>query len=158
MGKKIISKNKEGLFNYEILETFEAGIVLTGAEVRSVKGSQISLKGSYASLDHNNEAWLANTYIAPYKPAAGHQTNYQPDRRRKLLLHKKEISALIGKSKQKGLTIIPISVYTINGLIKVDLALARGRTKIDKREAIKKREVQKRIRQAIKEPRRRGDF
>jgi len=142
----LIKKNKEGLFDYEILESFEAGIVLRGPEVKAVKLGQISLKGSYASLDGNQELWLVNCHISPYAPARGQQQAYNPTRPRKLLLHKKEITALLGKSKQKGLTIIPISVYTKKGLIKLDIGLARGKTKIDKRENIKKRETEREIR------------
>lgn len=148
--RKIIKKNKEGLFNYETLETYQAGIVLSGPEVKSVKGNQISLKGSYVSLDKNGEAWLANAHISPYKPAHGVQTKYDPTQKRKLLLRRKELDALIGKSKQKGLTIIPVCVYTVRSLIKLDIAIARGKTNIDKRESIKKREVDRQVRQAMK--------
>jgi len=145
-----ITKNKEGLFNYEVLETFQAGIVLTGAETKAVKSGQISLKGSYVSINPQEEVWLVNCHISAYKPAQGHQLNYDPIRKRKLLLHKQEIKSLLGKGKQKGLTIIPISVYTIKRLIKVDIALARGKSKIDKRETIKKREAAREIKQIMK--------
>lgn len=148
--RKIIKKNKEGLFNYEIIETYQAGIVLSGPEVKSTKGKQISLKGSYVSIDKNAEAWLVNAHISHYKPAKAVQEKYDPDQNRKLLLRRQELTALVGKSKQKGLTIIPVCVYTVRGLIKVDIALARGRTKIDKRESIKKREVSRQIRQTLK--------
>jgi SsrA-binding protein len=147
---KYITKNKNGLFNYEVIETYQAGIVLSGPEVKSVKLGQISLKGSYATIDPNGEVWLVKAHISPYKPAVGAQKNYDPDQRRKLLLRKKEISSLIGKHKQKGLTIVPINVYTKRGLIKVDIALARGKTKIDKRETIKKREVKREIQRTLK--------
>ncbi len=150
MNRKLINKNKEGLFNYEVLDNYQAGIVLSGPEVKSVKNSQISLKGSYISIDSNSEAWLINSHISAYKPAKNAQLNYDTDQKRKLLLHKKEISSLIGKSKQKGLTIIPVSVYTVNGLIKLDIALARGKSNIDKRENIKKREVNRQIRRSLK--------
>ena len=133
-----ITKNKTGLFNYEPLENFQAGVVLTGAEVKAIRLGHINLKGSYIQIDAHNEVWLISCYIAPYKPAAGAQTAYDPYRRRKLLLNKKEIASLIGQSKQKGLTIIPTSVYTNKGLIKVDLAVARGKKTIDKRDSIKK--------------------
>ncbi len=150
MSKKIINQNKGGLFNYEVIETYQAGIVLTGPEVKSVKGGQIGLKGSYVSIDGQSELWLVNCHIARYKPAQNVQANYQPERQRKLLLRKKEINSLIGKSKQKGLTIIPTAVYTIKGLIKVDIALAKGKTKIDKRESIKKREINREISSSLK--------
>jgi len=147
---KLINKNKQALFDYEILEHWKAGIVLSGPEVKSVKKGQISLSSSFIQIDSKNEAWLVNSYIAPYKPAAGVQTGYDPNHRRKLLLNKKEIASIIGKKSQKGLTIVPISVYTDKRLIKVEIGLARGKTKIDKREAIKKREVQREIRGTLK--------
>ncbi len=146
----VIIRNKEGLFSYEVLETFEAGLALTGPEVKAVKNGQISLKGSYVTIDAKMEAWLINCHIAAYKPAQGQQKNYEPTQKRKLLLHKKEISALIGKGKQKGLTIIPVSVYTKKRLVKVEIALARGKSKIDKRESIKKRESDREIRRVMK--------
>ncbi|MFA5047954.1 MAG: SsrA-binding protein SmpB [Patescibacteria group bacterium] len=145
-----IAKNKTGLFNYEPLEKFQAGLVLTGAEVKAIRLGHINLKGSYIQIDGHNEVWLINCYIAPYKPAAGHQVAYDPYGRRKLLLNKKEIASLIGQSKQKGLTIIPTSVYTNKGLIKIDLAVARGKKTIDKRATIKKREQNREISRTLK--------
>lgn len=147
---KIIQDNKEANFNYQFLETFEAGLVLTGPEVKSAKAGQISLRGSYVSIGPEGEAWLVNCHISAYQPARGQQADYDPERRRKLLLHKKEIDSLIGKSRQKGLTIVPTSVYTKKGLIKLGLALARGKSQRDKRETIKKREVQREIKNAYK--------
>jgi len=149
MGKQI-KTNKQGLFNYEVIHTYQAGIVLSGPEVKSVKGGNISLKGSYVSIDHNSEAWLVNAHISPYKPARNVQLKYDPEQKRKLLLRKKEIDSLIGKTKQKGLTIVPVSVYTIRGLIKLDIALARGKTAIDKREKIKKREADRQVQRSLK--------
>ncbi len=146
----IIAKNKNALFNYEVLETYQAGIVLSGPEVKSVKTGHIQLKGSYVTIDANQEVWLIGAYISPYKPAAHSQTSYHPNQRRKLLLNKKEINSLMGKTKQKGLTIIPISVYTNKRLIKIDLALARGKTRVDKRETIKKRETAREINRALR--------
>lgn len=147
----LIVKNKEALFNYEALEKFQAGIVLSGPEVKSVKKGQISLKGAYVTIDKNNEIWLINAHISPYLPAKGKQEKYEPIRARKLLLNKKEISSLIGKTRQKGLTIIPVSVYTKKRLIKMEIALARGKSKIDKREQIRKRESQREIRRTLKQ-------
>lgn len=148
---KRLADNRSGLFNYEVIETYQAGIVLTGAEVKSAKGGRVSLKGSYVRLDGNGEAWLIGCSIAPYGPAKGNQQNYLPDHPRKLLLRKKELSAIIGKNKQKGLTIIPTSVYTKKGLVKVDIALARGKTQADKREKIRKRETERQIRRTLKQ-------
>lgn len=147
---KIIVKNKEGLFDYEILETWQAGVVLSGPEVKAAKAGQIGLKGSFIQLDSRNEPWLTNVYIAPYKPAKTQQAGYDPYQRRKLLLTKREIDSIIGRKAQKGLTIIPISVYTKRRLIKVEIGLARGKRKIDKRESIKKREMQREIRGTLK--------
>ncbi len=147
---KTIITNKEGLYSYEVLEKFQAGLVLTGPETKSVKLGQVSLKGSFIQIDSKNEAWLVNSYVGAYKPAKGHQIGYEPERRRKLLLNRKEIDSLIGKKQQKGLTIIPISIYTNRRLVKVEIALAKGKTKIDKRESIKKREVQREISRTLK--------
>jgi len=151
MNKKILAKNTEGLFNYEIMDKLTAGIVLSGPEVKSIKNSRLSLKGSYIRIDHDSEAWLINCHVAPYEPAKNVQMGYDPQKPRKLLLRKKEISSLIGKSKQKGLTIIPTSVYNNKGLIKVEIALVKGKTKVDKRESIKKREVDRQIKRTLKQ-------
>lgn len=145
-----ITTNKKALHDYQVLEKLEAGIVLSGPEVKSVKAGQINLKGSYISIDNNSEVWLVNTHIPPYKPAAASQTNYQPTRRRKLLLQKKEIDYLRGKSKEKGLTILPISVYTKGSLIKLEIGLVRGKKQYDKRVTIKKREIDREIRRKLK--------
>lgn len=148
---KVIIKNKEALFNYEALETFRAGIVLSGPEVKSVKKGQISLKGSYVTIDRNNEIWLINAHISPYLPARGEQGKYEPARARKLLLNKKEIESLLGSGRQKGLTIIPVSIYTKKRLIKVEIALARGKSRVDKREKVKKREARREIQRTLKQ-------
>lgn len=148
---KTFATNREGLYNYEVVEKFEAGIVLIGAEVKSIKGGRVSIKGSYVRIDNNGEAWIINCNIGAYGPAKGSLQNYQPDKPRKLLLHKKELASLIGKNKQKGLTIIPTCVYTKKGLVKVEIALAKGKTKIDKREQIKKREAERQINRTLKQ-------
>ena len=148
---KIIITNKEGLFGNEVLEKWQAGIVLSGPETKAVKLGQASLKGSFIQIDSKGEAWLVNAYIGPYKPAKGQQTGYDPSKKRKLLLNRKEIDAMIGKKAQKGLTIIPISLYTNRRLVKAEIALVRGKTKLDKRETIKKREVQREIRRTLKQ-------
>lgn len=146
----VITKNKEGFFNYEVIDKWQAGIVLTGPEVKSVKAGQISLKGAFVTLDPKGELWLVNAYVAPYQPAKAVQAGYDPYKRRKLLLNKREIDSIIGKNAQKGLTIIPISVYTNRRLVKLEIGLARGKTKIDKRESIKKREITREIRRSLK--------
>lgn len=148
---KQIINNKQGAFNYEILETIEAGLVLSGAEVKTIKSGRMSLKGSYVTLDHTNQAWLVGAHVPAYAPAAGHQQNYDPDHRRKLLLHKKQLDHLRGATSEKGLTIIPTSVYTKRRLIKVSIALAKGKTLVDKRQTIKRREVDRQIRRTLKQ-------
>jgi len=144
-----LARNKKGLFNYEILEKKEAGLVLTGAEVKSVKNGQINLKGSYITIK-GGEVFLIGAHISPYKPAYGKQKDYTPTQDRKLLLHKKEIDRLQGKMTSEGLTIIPISVYTKSNLIKVEIGLAKGKKKYEKRETIKNRDIDRRIRDHLK--------
>lgn len=146
-----LATNKKGLHDHSVIEDFEAGIVLTGAEVKSVKAGQINLKGSYISIDGKDEAWLIGAHVSAYKPAAGRQKNYQPDRKRKLILHKKEIDYLRGREKEKGLTILPISVYTKGSLIKVKLALVKGRKLHDKREMLKKKSLDRDIRRTMRQ-------
>lgn len=146
-----IITNKQGLHHYEILEKYEAGIVLTGPEVKSLKSSRVNFRGSYITIDENNEAWLMNCHIAPYPPASGSQKNYDPLRRRKLLLSKKEIITLKTKVRQPGLTIIPISVYTKGSLVKIEIGLGRGKKQWDKREKIRRREQDREIRRRMKQ-------
>lgn len=129
--------NRQARANYEILETFEAGLVLTGDEVKSVKAGNLNLKGCYAVLQ-GGEIFLKNCHISPYK--FGKHEGYEPTRTRKLLMHKKEIAVITGKLAQKGLTFVPLSVYSRNNKIKVELGIARGKKLHDKREDIKKRE------------------
>lgn len=143
------AKNKKGLFNYEILETFEAGVVLTGAETKSVKKGSVSMAGGYASI-YKGEVFLKNIHISKYEHA-GAQPGYEPTRTRKLLLHKREINSLIGKLKQKGLTLVPISLYSSKRRVKVKLALGKGKTLFDKRETIKKRDSDRKSRALMNE-------
>ncbi|MFA4936935.1 MAG: SsrA-binding protein SmpB [Patescibacteria group bacterium] len=144
-----LADNKKALFNFNIQEKFEAGLVLQGAEVKSAKRGSINLQGSYV-IPKQGELWLVGAHIAPYAPARGVQKNYEPKRDRKLLLHQKELSYLLGKGRVKGLTIVPISVYTTHGMVKVEIAVAVGKNKYDKRVAIKKREVNREIRRSLK--------
>ncbi|MFH2105375.1 MAG: SsrA-binding protein SmpB [Parcubacteria group bacterium] len=150
-----LAHNKRARFDYEILETYEAGIVLTGAEVKSVRQKNISLKGAYATInntgpEHSPEAWLINAHISAYQPA-GPQPDYDPTRSRKLLLHKKEVQRLIGKKNERGLTLLPLSFYTKKSRIKVGLGLGKGKKKFDKREDIKKKDDKRRMQRALKE-------
>ena len=148
---KILADNKRAYYDYEILEKYEAGIVLSGPEVKSIKAGRINLKGSYISIDKNKQIFLVNCHIAPYPPASAIQQDYNPTENRKLLLAKKEISSLAGKLQQKGLTSLPLKVYTKNGLIKVEIALVKGKKKWDKKELIKKRDIDRKIKQKMKQ-------
>ena len=146
---KVIIENKKAYFNYQILEKFEAGISLIGQEVKSIKSGRINLAGAYVVLK-NGQVYLVGCHIPPYQPKNA-PPDYNPERFRKLLLKKSEIKYLIGKVKQKGLTLVPLKVYTKRGKIKVEFGIAKGLKKVDKRELIKKREVERRIRKALKE-------
>jgi len=142
-----LAENKKARFDFEILETYEAGIALTGQEVKSAKKSALSLKGSFVTF-HKNEAMLTNLHITKY-PQAGALPEYDPTHSRRLLLHKREVGYLRGKFMEAGLTIIPLKVYTKNHLIKVEIAVARGRHKYDKRAVVKKRDLDREVRKAI---------
>ena len=144
----ILAENKKAYFDYEIIEKFEAGIVLTGQEVKSIKSGRVNLAGSYVVFK-NEEAHLLNAKVPPYQPKNA-PADYDPAGLRKLLLKKSEIKYLIGKSKQKGLTLIPLRVYTKRRKIKLEFGIGRGRKKADKRELIKKREAEREIRRAFK--------
>lgn len=143
-----LATNKKALFDYELLEKFEAGLVLKGYEAKSIKAGQLNLKGSYVTFD-KNQAYISHMHISKYKPS-GHLLDYIPDIRRKLLLKKKEIGYLQSKSEEKGLTIIPTKVYTKNRFIKVEIAVARGKKLFDKRESIKKRELDREFNRTLK--------
>ncbi len=144
----VLLKNKKAKFEYEILDKYEAGIKLSGFEVRSLREKKGSLNGSFVTV-RGNEAFLTNAYIPPFQPQNTPE-DYDPYRARKLLLSKKEISELIGKEKQKTLTIVPISVYTKGDLIKLEIAVSRGKKKFDKRENIKKRDTERDVRREFK--------
>ena len=146
---KIITQNKKAYYNYEILEKFKAGISLIGQEVKSIKLKRINLTGSYVILK-NEEVFLVGCNIPAYQPKNAPK-DYNPERWRKLLLKKSEIKHLIGKVKQKGLTLIPLKVYTKRGKIKIEFAIAKVKKKFDKRELIKKREFKKEKEKLLKE-------
>jgi SsrA-binding protein len=142
------AENRKARFDYEILEKYEAGIELLGTEVKSVRGGKMSLEGSFAIV-RGGECFLINANIPPYQPKNA-PTDYDPLRNRKLLLTKKENTALSGSEKNKSLTIVPISVYNKNRKIKVEIALVKGKKKYDKRETIKKRETNREMRRQYK--------
>ena len=142
------AENRKARFNYEILEKYETGIELLGTEVKSVRGGQMSLEGAFVII-RGGEAFLINANIPPFQPKNAPK-NYDPLRNRKLLLTKKEIAELAGSEKNKSLTIVPISVYNKNRKIKVEIALVKGKKKLDKRETIKKRETDRELRREYK--------
>jgi SsrA-binding protein len=145
---KILSENKKARFSFDIIEKFEAGIVLTGQEVKSIKSGRINIASSYVTFQ-DEEAFLVNAKIPPYQPKNA-PSDYNPERKRKLLLKKKEIKYLIGKSQEKNLTLIPIKVYIKKRKIKIEFGLARGKKEINKKEQIKKLEEERRIRRILK--------
>lgn len=144
----IIAVNRKASFDYEILQTYEAGIGLLGLEVKSVKSGRMNLTGSFAVI-RQGEAWLVNADIPPYQPK-NTPPEYDPARPRKLLLHRRELKELIGKTAQKGLTLVPLKVYTKGPRIKIEIGLARRRKKYNKRERIREREDQRKIERALK--------
>jgi SsrA-binding protein len=150
---KILASNKKVSFDYHILEVFEAGIVLLGHEVKSLRLGQANLKGGYISFNNNKkgvpEAHLINCHIPLYK-RAGKIDDYNPERPRKILLKKKELSYLMGKKMEKGLTVVPVKVYTKNSFIKLEIAVVKGKKLFDKREDIKKRDLDRQMRSLTK--------
>lgn len=140
----VLAVNKRANFDYQILETFEAGLVLSGQEVKSAKNGRVNLKGSYVTLT-GNEPFVLNMHIAKYDKA-GALPSYDPYRTRKLLLKKKEINYLIGKKQEQGLTLVPLKLYTKRNKVKISFGLGKGKKKYDKREDIKKRELKREMR------------
>ncbi len=154
-GESLIHDNKEARFHYEILDTFEVGISLVGSEVKSLRGKNIRLKDSYVAFIRNSsgrdEAYLQNAHIAPYK--SGGYANHEPERLRKLLMHREEIDRLYGMVREKGLSLVPLKVYFKNGRVKVLIGLGRGKKLHDKRESIKKRDADLALRQSLRKSR-----
>jgi SsrA-binding protein len=143
-----VATNRSAAFRYQLLERLEAGIVLRGSEVKSLREGGVQLKDSYAEV-RDGEVWLRNMYIAPYKAAA--RENHDPERPRKLLLHRREIERLVGKTAERGLTLVPTRIYFSGPRAKVELALARGKDVRDKRRSIKERETRREIERALSE-------
>ncbi len=149
--ERTIAKNRKAFHDYEILETFEAGIELTGTEVRSLRDNNCQLTDTFA-LIRDGQAWLNNLHIAPF--ANGNIANVDPDRKRRLLLHKKQIRYLAEKTQEKGLSIVPLKIYfNDRNLVKAEIALARGKKLYDKRNSMKERDVQREIARTLKERR-----
>ena len=146
-GTKLIAENRRARRDYELLERVEAGLVLTGTEVKSARAGKVQLGQAYADI-RGGEAWLVGASIAEY--AQGGHFGHEPDRDRKLLLHRGEIDSLYGKVREKGLTLVPTRMYFKDGRVKIELALARGRERADRRRVIAERDAQRQIERALK--------
>ncbi len=147
MQEKVLCVNKKAFHDYHIEESYEAGIALQGTEVKSLRLGKANLKDSYVRIE-DGEAFLYNTHISPYP--FGHQSNHDPERTRKLLLHKREIRRLAGKIQERGYTLIPLKIYLKRGIIKIELGLAKGKTLYDKREELKRKAAAREMEKVIK--------
>ena len=147
-GIKVIATNRKARYEYSFHGTYEAGLVLMGSEIKSIRAGRVSLQEGFV-LFEGGEAWLVNVHIAPYDPAS--QQNHEPRRRRKLLLHRREIDRLQSRAQEKGYTVVPTKLYLKDGRAKVEIALARGKRQYDKRQTIAKRDSQRQVDRAIKE-------
>jgi SsrA-binding protein len=143
-----VASNRQASHRFNLLDRFEAGMVLTGTEVKSLREGKAQLKDAYATVD-DGEVWLHHVHIPPYKPAA--RDNHPPERARKLLLHRREIERLEGQTREKGLTLVPTRVYFRDGRAKVEIAVAQGKDRFDKRQAIREREVKRDMQRALRE-------
>lgn len=147
-GIKVVAQNKKARHDYHIEETFETGLVLTGTEIKSIRAGKANLKESFARIQ-NGEVFLHNMHVSPYEQ--GNQFNHDPLRTRKLLMNRKEINKLIGITKEKGYSLVPLSMYLKRGFCKLELALARGKKLYDKRETLKKKDAQRDIERGFRE-------
>ena len=143
-----VASNRQAAYRYEFLDRYEAGMVLAGTEVKALRDTGATLKDGYAAI-HDGELWLHNVHIPPYAPAS--RENHEPERDRKLLLNRSEIERIVGRIKERGLTIVPTRIYFKDGRAKVEVALARGKDRFDKREAIKERETKRDLDRALRE-------
>ncbi len=150
-GLKIVARNRKASHDYHLLDRFEAGIELTGTEIKSVRSHNVSLPRGYVQV-RNGELWLFDVHIAPYE-RAGYE-KHDPDRPRKLLLHRREINKIIGSITNKGLTMVPTKMYLKNGWAKVEVALAKGKKQYDKRAALRKRDADRQVERALREKQR----
>ena len=148
--QKIIADNRKAQHDYHLLETFEAGVALLGTEVKSIREGGVNLRDSFARIEAG-EVWIYNVHISPYRNRG--YSNHEPTRRRKLLLHRQEIRKLIGKTVERGMTLVPLRMYLKNGRVKVAISLAKGKKAHDKRETVKRREADRETRAAMKERR-----
>jgi SsrA-binding protein len=147
-GFKVVSDNRQARFQYEVLESFETGIVLQGTEVKSIRQGNVNLRDGYADIK-DGEVWLHNVHVSPHSTAS-QAFNHEPRRKRKLLMHRDEIRRLIGKVEQKGLTLVPLKMYLKSGRVKVSLGLCRGKKLHDKREDLKQKQAKREIERALK--------
>jgi len=148
VGIKIIATNRKAFHEYQFHDTYEAGLALVGSEIKSIRAGQVSLQEGFV-LFEDGEAWLVNVHIAQYEPAS--RQNHDPKRRRKLLLHRREIERLQSRVQEKGYTVVPTKLYLKDGRAKVEIALARGKKLYDKRETIAKRDSKRQVERALKE-------
>jgi SsrA-binding protein len=148
-GRKVITRNKKASHEYHLLETYDAGIVLNGSEIKSIRNNQVNIGEGFVQ-EREGELWLMGVHITPYKQSSRFE-NLDPIRPRKLLLHKKEIARIIDKLRERGLTAVPVSIYLERGFAKVEIALAKGKKLYDKRDSIAKRDVQREIQRALKD-------
>ncbi len=148
-GYKLVSDNRQARFQYEILETFEAGLVLQGTEVKAIRAGKVNLRDGFAQL-RDDEVWLYNVHISPHQ-SASQFFNHEPLRVRKLLLHRIEINKLIGKVEQKGLTIVPLKMYLKKGKVKITIGVGRGKKLHDKRDDLKKKDANREIARVMKQ-------
>jgi len=147
-GRKIVTTNRKARHDYEILDTLEAGIALMGSEIKSIRAGSVNLRESYVQA-RDEELWLVNAHIASYEQAGIY--GHEPLRPRKLLLHRREIDRLLSRVQEKGLTIIPLTMYLAKGIAKVEIAVARGKKQYDKRESLRERDTQRQIERTLRE-------
>lgn len=147
-GIKTVATNRKAYHDYTIEDKFEAGIVLIGSEIKSIRAGRVNLRDGYATIE-NGEVWMFNVHIAQYDPASRY--GHEPLRRRKLLLHRRQIARLANRMQEKGYTLVPLRIYLKNNLAKVELGLARGKRQYDKREAIAKRDDERRVQRELRE-------
>jgi SsrA-binding protein len=148
MPDKTVAVNRRARHEYAVDETLEAGIVLTGTEIKSIRAGRVSLAEAYARIEHG-EAWLIGAHIAPYEQ--GNRNNHEPTRTRKLLLHRDQIAELVGRTQAKGFTLVPLKLYIRDGMAKLELGVARGRKAYDKRRVIAERDMRRELERATKE-------
>ena len=146
--QRVVADNRKAFHDYHVLETWEAGLVLLGTEIKAIREGRVNLRDSFARVD-NGEVWLANVHISPYSHTG--YAHHEERRQRKLLMHKHEINKLTGLVRERGLTLVPLQLYFKNGRLKTQLALVKGKQAHDKRDAIRKREVDRETRAAVKE-------